>query len=84
MFNKMICLMIIFIEGHTTMLCPHRVATEFGVSPAPFKSSHSSLEYVFERQLKCRVPAVMLLVCSSIVRIGLSSVLFSNDAFCCC
>lgn len=65
MFDKMICLMIIFIEGHTTMLCPHRVATEFGVSPAPFKSSHSSLEYVFERQLRCRVPAVMLFYCLS-------------------
>lgn len=46
------------MPGHTTMLCPHKVATEFGVSPAPFKSSHSSLEYVFERQLRCRVPAM--------------------------
>ncbi|KAH6814522.1 damaged DNA binding 2 [Perilla frutescens var. frutescens] len=46
------------MPGHTTMNCPHRVATEFGVSPAPFKSSHSSLEYVFERQIKCRLPAM--------------------------
>lgn len=43
------------------MTCPHRVATEFGVSPAPLKRSCSSLEYVFERQLRRRVPTVMFL-----------------------
>lgn len=43
------------------MTCPHRVATEFGVSPAPLKTSHSSLKYLFERQLRSRVPAVMSL-----------------------
>ncbi|KAL8525754.1 hypothetical protein ACS0TY_015116 [Phlomoides rotata] len=42
------------MPGHTTVACPHRVATEYGVAPAPFKSSHSSLEYVFGRQLRCR------------------------------
>ncbi|XP_057772470.1 protein DAMAGED DNA-BINDING 2 [Salvia miltiorrhiza] len=46
------------MPGHTTMTCPHRVATEFGVSPAPLKTSHSSLKYLFERQLRCRVPAM--------------------------
>lgn len=46
------------MPGHTTMSCPHRVATEHGVSPAPFKSTHNSLEYVFERQLRCRVAAI--------------------------
>ncbi|XP_051131943.1 protein DAMAGED DNA-BINDING 2 [Andrographis paniculata] len=44
--------------GHTTMNCPHRVASEHGVVPAPSKSAHSALEYVFERQLRCHVPAV--------------------------
>ncbi|KAI3461648.1 hypothetical protein Pfo_018311 [Paulownia fortunei] len=46
------------MPGHTTMTCPHRVATEYGVAPAPFKSTHSSLEYVFERQLRCRISAI--------------------------
>ncbi|KAL0370658.1 UNVERIFIED_CONTAM: protein DAMAGED DNA-BINDING 2 [Sesamum angustifolium] len=46
------------MPGHTTMTCPHRVATEFGVAPAPFKSTHSSLEYVFERQLRCHISAI--------------------------
>ncbi|XP_057786288.1 protein DAMAGED DNA-BINDING 2-like [Salvia miltiorrhiza] len=46
------------MPGHTTMTCPHKVATEFGVSPAPLKTSHSSLKYLFERQLRCRVPAM--------------------------
>lgn len=46
------------MPGHTTMNCPHRVATEFGVAPSPFKSSHSSLEYVFKRQIKRRVPTI--------------------------
>ncbi|GFP80587.1 protein damaged DNA-binding 2 [Phtheirospermum japonicum] len=46
------------MPGHTTMTCPHRVATEYGVAPAPHKRTHSSVEYVFERQLRCRVSAM--------------------------
>ncbi|XP_042015040.1 protein DAMAGED DNA-BINDING 2-like isoform X2 [Salvia splendens] len=44
------------LPGHTTMTCPHKVATEFGVSPAPLKNSHNSLKYLFDRQLRCHVP----------------------------
>ncbi|KAG6382828.1 hypothetical protein SASPL_157463 [Salvia splendens] len=44
------------LPGHTTMTCPHKVATEFGVFPAPLKNSHNSLKYLFDRQLKCHVP----------------------------
>ena len=43
------------------MTCPHKVATEFGVSPAPLKKSHNSLKYLFDRQLRCHVPKVMSL-----------------------
>ncbi|KAL9140936.1 hypothetical protein ABFS82_14G070300 [Erythranthe guttata] len=46
------------MPGHTTVNCPHRVATEYGVSPAPLKSAHSSVDYVFERQLRPRVSAI--------------------------
>ncbi|CAI9106960.1 OLC1v1006212C1 [Oldenlandia corymbosa var. corymbosa] len=44
------------MPGHTTMTCPHRVATEFGVVPAPRRNTHNSLDYVFERQLRPRIP----------------------------
>lgn len=40
------------MPGHTTITCPHRVATEYGVIPAPHKNSRNSLEFVFERQLR--------------------------------
>ncbi|KAG2673156.1 hypothetical protein I3760_13G076700 [Carya illinoinensis] len=40
------------MPGHTTMTCPHRVATEHGVIPAPRRNTRNSLEYVFERQLR--------------------------------
>ncbi|GAA0183963.1 damaged DNA-binding protein [Lithospermum erythrorhizon] len=46
------------MPGHTTMSCPHKVATEHGVVPAHRKHSNSSLGYVFERQLKSHIPAV--------------------------
>lgn len=48
-------------EGHTTMNCPHRVATEHGVVPAPRKSTRHSVDYIFERQLRPHVPAVSCL-----------------------
>lgn len=46
------------IEGHTTMTCPHRVATEFGVIPASHKNTRNALLYVFERQFKPHIPPV--------------------------
>lgn len=49
------------VEGHTTMTCPHRVATEYGVVPAPRRNKHNSLDYVFERQLRPRIPKVIFL-----------------------
>lgn len=44
--------------GHTTMTCPHRVATQYGVVPAPQRNTHNALEYVFQRQLRTRLPPV--------------------------
>ncbi|KAL7247314.1 hypothetical protein ACSBR2_002266 [Camellia fascicularis] len=44
--------------GHTTMTCPHRIATEYGVIPAPHRHTHNSLDYVFERQLRPNIPAI--------------------------
>ncbi|PIN05551.1 hypothetical protein CDL12_21904 [Handroanthus impetiginosus] len=46
------------MPGHTTMSCPHRVATEFGVAPAPCKTVRSTLQYVFERQIRCQISAI--------------------------
>ncbi|KMT19205.1 hypothetical protein BVRB_1g015970 [Beta vulgaris subsp. vulgaris] len=46
------------LPGHTTMNCPHRVATEHGVVPAPRKSTRHSVDYIFERQLRPHVPAI--------------------------
>lgn len=55
----MICFAIVFkFEGHTTMTCPHRVAIEHGVTPAPHRNTHNTLEYVFERELRPRMPLV--------------------------
>ncbi|XXG66429.1 hypothetical protein AAC387_Pa05g3910 [Persea americana] len=45
------------MTGHTTMTCPHRVATEHGVVPAR-KNSRNSLDYVFERQLRTGIPTI--------------------------
>ncbi|KAF8394928.1 hypothetical protein HHK36_018867 [Tetracentron sinense] len=46
------------MPGHTTMSCPHRVATEHGVIPAPRRNTLSPLDYVFERQLSPRIPKI--------------------------
>ncbi|ONH99926.1 hypothetical protein PRUPE_6G058000 [Prunus persica] len=46
------------MPGHTTVACPHRVATEYGVVPAPHKSTRNALEYMFERQIRPRVPPI--------------------------
>ncbi|KAM4083020.1 hypothetical protein ACB094_08G025200 [Castanea mollissima] len=43
------------MPGHTTMACPHRVATEHGVIPAPRRNTRNPLEYVFERQFRSGV-----------------------------
>lgn len=40
------------MPGHTTMACPHRVATEHGVIPAPHRNTLNPLAYVFERQIR--------------------------------
>ncbi|ERN09788.1 protein DAMAGED DNA-BINDING 2 [Amborella trichopoda] len=44
--------------GHTTMNCPHRVATEHGVVPAHRREFRGSLDYLFERQLRANVPMI--------------------------
>ncbi|XP_057955915.1 protein DAMAGED DNA-BINDING 2 isoform X2 [Malania oleifera] len=46
------------MPGHTTMSCPHRVATEHGVTPAPHRNTRNSLEYVLERQLRTKIPII--------------------------
>ncbi|KAL7598941.1 hypothetical protein Lser_V15G26683 [Lactuca serriola] len=46
------------LPGHTTVNCPHRVAMEFGVIPASRKRTNNSLDYVFERQVRHRVPSI--------------------------
>ncbi|WCJ29209.1 damaged DNA binding 2 [Euphorbia peplus] len=43
------------MPGHTTMTCPHRVTTEYGVIR---KNSHNPLEYVFQRQLRPCIPQI--------------------------
>lgn len=46
------------MPGHTAMTCPHRVATEYGIVPAPRKNTTNPLEFVFQRQLQPRVPPI--------------------------
>ncbi|CAN4115786.1 unnamed protein product [Withania somnifera] len=46
------------MPGHTTMTCPHRVATEYGIVPAPRKNTTNPLEFFFQRQLQPRVPPI--------------------------
>ncbi|KAF3641416.1 Protein DAMAGED DNA-BINDING 2 [Capsicum annuum] len=46
------------MHGHTTMTCPHRVTTDYGIVTAPRKSATNPLEFVFQRQLQPRVPPI--------------------------
>ncbi|GAB4824521.1 DNA damage-binding protein 2 [Ancistrocladus abbreviatus] len=46
------------MPGHTTMSCPHRVATEHGVLPASTRNNRHSVDYVFKRQIRPNVPAI--------------------------
>ncbi|KAJ0984113.1 hypothetical protein J5N97_002469 [Dioscorea zingiberensis] len=46
------------MPGHTTMSCPHRVAMEHGVVPAPRRNTGTSLDYVFQRQIKPNIPMI--------------------------
>ncbi|XP_065878301.1 protein DAMAGED DNA-BINDING 2 [Euphorbia lathyris] len=43
------------MPGHTTITCPHRVTTEYGVIP---RNSHNPLQYVFHRQLRPTIPQI--------------------------
>lgn len=45
------------MPGHTTMTCPHRVATEIGVHPAR-NNKLKPLDYIFERQLRTNIPTI--------------------------
>lgn len=40
------------------MTCPHKVASEHGVVPAPHRNTQNPAEYVFERQLVPRIRQV--------------------------
>ncbi|KAM7255868.1 hypothetical protein ACFE04_011609 [Oxalis oulophora] len=46
------------LPGHTTMTCPHKVATQHGVIPATLRNTRNPLQFVFERQLTPRIPLV--------------------------
>ncbi|KAK6235035.1 hypothetical protein SCA6_010372 [Theobroma cacao] len=46
------------MPGHTTMTCPHRVATEHGVIPAPHKNTQNPVEFIFERQLRPGIASI--------------------------
>ncbi|PWZ11548.1 DNA damage-binding protein 2 [Zea mays] len=43
---------------HTTLTCPHRVTMEHGVIPAPKRNANTSLDYVFQSQVKGKIPMV--------------------------
>ncbi|CAM6030736.1 unnamed protein product [Sphagnum balticum] len=46
--------------GHTTLTCPHRIATEHGVVAALHKHSMGLVDFVHERQLRHHLPPVKL------------------------
>ncbi|WOL16542.1 protein DAMAGED DNA-BINDING 2 [Canna indica] len=46
------------MPGHTTMSCPHRIAMEHGVIPAPVRNTNTALDYIFNRQLKAKIPKI--------------------------
>ncbi|KAK8925666.1 Protein DAMAGED DNA-BINDING 2 [Platanthera zijinensis] len=46
------------MPGHTTMSCPHRVALEHGVVPAPRRNKQTQLDYVFDRQLISQIQKI--------------------------
>ncbi|KAL6627472.1 hypothetical protein ACP70R_031198 [Stipagrostis hirtigluma subsp. patula] len=46
------------MPGHTTLTCPHRVAMEHGVIPAPRRNTNTSLDYVFQSQIKGKISMV--------------------------
>lgn len=68
-------LWVLWTEGHTTVTCPHRVATEYGVIPATHKNTRNALEYAFERQIRPRIPPVslhyLLVICETVISLFL-------------
>ncbi|KAM0865134.1 hypothetical protein ACQ4PT_043477 [Festuca glaucescens] len=46
------------MPGHTTLTCPHRVAMEHGVIPAPRRNTNTLLDYVFQSQVKGKISMV--------------------------
>ncbi|XP_062192657.1 DNA damage-binding protein 2 [Phragmites australis] len=46
------------MPGHTTLTCPHRIAMEHGVIPAPRRNTNTSLDYVFQSQVKGKISMV--------------------------
>lgn len=41
------------------MTCPHRVTMEHGVIPAQKRSTKTPLDYVFQRELKAKLPCMV-------------------------
>ncbi|KAF6153594.1 hypothetical protein GIB67_027461 [Kingdonia uniflora] len=46
------------MPGHTTLTCPHRVSSEHGVIPAARRKSLSTMDFVFERQIRSNSPKI--------------------------
>ncbi|KAG8053491.1 hypothetical protein GUJ93_ZPchr0001g29359 [Zizania palustris] len=46
------------MPGHITLTCPHRVAMEHGVIPASRRNTNTSLDYVFQSQVKGKISMV--------------------------
>lgn len=61
------------------MTCPHRVAIEHGVIPAPRKNTRNTVEFVLQRQLRPRILPVSCLL--SFVLIHSCAVIFFNYCF---
>ncbi|MCO5570673.1 hypothetical protein L7F22_024400 [Adiantum nelumboides] len=45
--------------GHTTATCPHRIASEHGVTPAPRRQSLGMIDFVHERQIRSQISKMM-------------------------
>lgn len=58
--EKLQYLITFHFAGHTTLTCPHRIASEHGVAAAPCRRSLGLLDYVHERQIRNHLPLVQI------------------------
>lgn len=69
-----------FLAGHTTLTCPHRIATEHGVVAALRKHSMGLVDFVHERQLRHHLPPVCIHLSAALCIIFVMTL----TVFCCC